>query len=328
MASAAAADRPAARRARPRQPGPVARTPPPRDRGLAVRAHRAPRVARRSTPPPERRARPDVGDLRSPPLTPPRPARREQVHRVPAIVAAISSWGLVADPATVTRQLTTLTAALPAEAATLLEDQMTAIASSDPGTLGTALALSVLLALWSASSGMAGLIEGINAAYDEVDRRAFPLKRGLALLLTLAGILRLLLALLAALGLATLYKLAPDRDQPRVRWVTWGATFATALWLLGSGAFTLYVDRAGTFGETYGAFAGIIILMLWLFLTAFVVLLGAEINAEVERQTVRDTTVGPPRPIGTRGAEAADTTPEQWATDHAEPPSRTRGGRA
>lgn len=264
----------------------------------------------------------------------------------PSIVALISIWGLVADPAEVTEQLENLTGALPSGAAELLNDQMTAVASGDNATLSTALIISVLLALWAASGGMAGLIEGINAAYDEVDRRKFPIKRGLALLLTFGAIIGLLVTigliavlpaalgelglgqagelavrigtwpLLAALamgGLALLYKFSPDRDQPQLRWTSWGAVVATVLWLLGSAGFTLYVENFGNFGETYGTFAGIIVLMLWLLLTAFVVLLGAEINAELERQTLRDSTVGDPEPIGRRGADAADTTPEQWA---------------
>jgi membrane protein len=263
----------------------------------------------------------------------------------PAIIAGISLWGLVADPATVTRQIETITDALPDDAASLIGDQMETVAGGESSTLGLALIVSILIALWSASGGMAGLIEGINAAYDEVDRRKFPVKRGLALLLTVGAIIALLVAvgliavlpallgvlglgqvgelavrigtwpLLGALaigGLALLYKVAPDRDDPQFRWTSWGAGVATLLWLLGSGAFTLYVENFGDFGATYGTFAGIIVLMLWLMLSSFIVLLGAEINAEMERQTHRDTTVGDPRPMGRRGADAADTTADDW----------------
>jgi membrane protein len=264
----------------------------------------------------------------------------------PSIVAAISIWSLVSDPQTITSQLQQLTGALPSGAGELLDNQMQQVAQSDPSTLSFALALSLLIALWSASGGMAGLIEGCNAAYDEVDERSFPIKRGLALLLTFAAIVGLfvaigliavlpaalgaiglgstaelvvriaiwpLLALLAIVALAVVYKVGPDRDQPRKRWVSWGAVVATVLWLIGSAGFTLYVENFGSFGETYGTFAGIIVLMLWLFLSAFIVLLGAELNAEIERQTVRDTPVGEPEPLGVRGADAADTTPEDVA---------------
>jgi membrane protein len=266
----------------------------------------------------------------------------------PAIIAAISIWGLVASPEQITQQLSGFLSALPEDAASLIEDQMTTVAQGDPGTLSVALILSIILALWSASGGTAGLMEGCNAAYNEVDQRKFPIKRGLALAFTLGaivfvavaiGLIAVLPAVLGGLGLgstaelviriaqwpllallvmgalATIYKYGPDRDQPQMRWVTWGAAIATVLWLLGSGAFTLYVENFGSFGETYGTFAGIIVLMLWLFLSAFVVLLGAEINAELERQTAYDTTVGEPAPIRTRGAVAADTTPDDYARD-------------
>ncbi|MEX1178527.1 MAG: YihY/virulence factor BrkB family protein [Nitriliruptor sp.] len=279
----------------------------------------------------------------------------------PAIIAGISIWGLVADPDTITGQIESLTAGLPESAASLLTDQMQNVANSDSSALGTALAISVLIALWSASGGMAGIIEGINAAYEEVDRRSFPLRRGLALLLTLGAIIGLLvtigliavlpsmldslglgragelavrigtwplLAVLAMGALALLYKVSPDRDDPETRWVTWGAVIATVLWLIGSGLFTLYVENFGSFGETYGTFAGIIVLMLWLFLSAFIVLLGAEINAESERQTARDTTVGEPLPMGRRDAVSADTTPDDWDPDRGITSEPSRSGSA
>jgi membrane protein len=266
----------------------------------------------------------------------------------PAIIAAISIWGLVASPQQITQQLAGFLNALPEDAAGLIEQQMTNVAASDPGTLSIALALSILIALWSASGGTAGLMEGCNAAYNEVDNRKFPLKRGIALAFTFGAIIFLavaialiavlpvilgglglgetgelvvriaqwpLLALLVVSALATIYKYGPDRDRPKMRWVSWGAGIATLLWLIGSAGFTLYVENFGNFDETYGTFGGIIVLMLWLFLSAFVVLLGAEINAELERQTARDTTIGVPEPIRTRGAVAADTTPDDYVAE-------------
>jgi membrane protein len=266
----------------------------------------------------------------------------------PAIIAAISIWGLVASPEQMTQQLAGFLNALPEDAAGLIEQQMTGVAAGDPGTLSIALALSILLALWSASGGTAGLMEGCNAAYNEVDHRKFPLKRGIALAFTLGAIVFLavavgliavlpvvlgglglgqtgelivrigqwpLLAAMVVAALAVVYKYGPDRDRPRMRWVSWGAAIATFLWLLGSAGFTLYVENFGNFDETYGTFGGIIVLMLWLFLSAFIVLLGAEINAEIERQTGRDSTEGAPEPIRTRGAVAADTTPDDYVAE-------------
>jgi membrane protein len=268
----------------------------------------------------------------------------------PAIVAAITIWGLIASPQEIARQLEGFTSALPRGAGELLNNQMQDVASRDSGTLSLALAISVALALWSASGGMAGLIEGCSAAYDEVDTRKFPIKRGIALLLTLGAIVFVLvtigliavlpgvldnlglgsaaelaiqigkwplLAVIVMAGLAVVYKYGPHRNPPQLRWASWGAVIATILWLIGSGLFTLYVNNFGKFGETYGSFAGIIVLMLWLLMTAFVVLLGAEINAEMERQTAADTTVGEPEPMGARGAEPADSTPEDFRSPRA-----------
>jgi membrane protein len=122
-----------------------------------------------------------------------------------------------------------------------------------------------------------------------------------------ASILRwLLLAALLIAGLAVLYRYAPDRDQPRWSWVSWGSGIATLLWVLASVGFSFYVSLFGNYNKTYGALAGIVILLFWLYLTAFVVLLGAELNAEMELQTARDTTAGPERPMGERDAHAAD----------------------
>lgn len=242
----------------------------------------------------------------------------------PTMMAAITIWGLVASEQEITEQLSGFTEALPDEAATLLEDQMSQVAAGGTGALSVALAISILLALWSASSGVAGLIEGCNAAYNEVDERGFVKKRGLALLFTLGAIVFLLLTLglivvlpgiLGAVGLGSaaslairiaqwpvlallvmgafsvVYKYGPDRHTPRFRWVSPGAAIATLLWLIGSALFTIYVENFGTFGETYGTFAGVIILMLWLLLSSFVILLGAEINAELEQESTEDTTV-------------------------------------
>jgi membrane protein len=126
-----------------------------------------------------------------------------------------------------------------------------------------------------------------------------------------------ILAAMFALALGVLYRVGPDRDAPRTRWVSWGAVVATLLWLLASGAFSIYADRFASF-DTYGSLAGVIVLMLWLQITAVVILLGAELNCELERQTVRDSTVGHPQARGQRDAHAADTvgpTAEQVRAD-------------
>jgi membrane protein len=115
-----------------------------------------------------------------------------------------------------------------------------------------------------------------------------------------------LLAVLFMIGLAVIYKVAPNRDNPKLRWVSWGAVVAAVLWLLGSAAFSFYVSNFGSYNKTYGALAGVIVLNLWLFLTMYCVLFGAEMNSEMEHQTRKDTTTGPDRPMGQRDAEKAD----------------------
>ena len=261
----------------------------------------------------------------------------------PALIAAITVWGLVSDPQQIQQTIGGFTGALPEGAATLLENQISQIASASDSALGWALAASLAGAVWSASSGTKGLMNAINAAYDEAETRGFLKVRGLALLLTVGGVFFGLLVLgliavlpgvLAALdlgstfervlgwarwpilaaalvgGLAVMYRSAPDRDRPEWSWLSWGAVVALVIWLLASAGFSWYVTSFGSFGETYGSIAGVIVLMLWFFLTAFAVLLGAELNAEMERQTNRDTTRGDPRPMGRRGASVADAGPQ------------------
>jgi membrane protein len=258
----------------------------------------------------------------------------------PAIIAVVTVYGMVADPAQIESQVQELAKGLPAGADELLTEQLSNAAGAADRALSIGLALSLLGVLWSASSGVQGLVKGLNLVYDERESRGFLKLRGLSLLLTLGAIVGavvavaliavfpgvvedlglgragelaasiarwIVLALLMLLALAVLYRYAPDRANPRWRWVSWGAVVALVLWLLGSVGFSYYVDNFGKYNQTYGALAAVIILLLWLFLSAFVVLLGAELDAETERQTARDTTTGPSRPLGERDAEVADT---------------------
>jgi len=257
----------------------------------------------------------------------------------PALIAALTLYGLVADPAQVTRQVEGLAGALPQQTQPLITEQLGAIAASSGGALGIGLVVSLLAALWSASSGTGNLMQAINIAYDEQETRGFVKLRGTALLLTLGAIVFVLLTLalvavvpplldalplgpvatvlaqvvrwgllvgVVIVALAVVYRVAPDRDAPRIRWVSTGALVAAVLWIAGSVAFSLYVNNFGSYNRTYGALAGVVVLLLWLYLTSYIVLLGAEINAESEKQTGRDTTRGRPVPMGERRAVAAD----------------------
>jgi membrane protein len=265
---------------------------------------------------------------------------------VPGLAAAISIYGLVSEPAQVESQLAGLLGNLPEEAQQLVTDQISRLASQSTGALTWGTFVAVGLALWAASSGMANLIEATNVAYDEEDDRSFLVKRGLALLFTVgaiavvfatvlcvsavgpwvsditgstaAGLVAQVVTWLLAgvafvLGLAVLYKVGPDRDDPELRWVSVGSIVATGLWLTASVLFRVYVANFASYHETYGSLAAVVILLFWLYITCFVVLLGAEINAELEHQTRVDTTVGADQPMGQRDAEMADTLGEPRA---------------
>jgi membrane protein len=261
----------------------------------------------------------------------------------PSLIAMISLYGLVASPDTVAGQVEDLSAQLPDSAAELIGDQLEAIATNSGSALTWGLVVSILAALWTASGGVGNMITAINLAYDEVETRTFVKLKGTALILTLGAIVfvlitfglvavvpvvldvlplgvvgtvlaqvlrwTMLLAVFAG-ALAVLYRIAPDRDAPKLRWVSLGSLLVTLVWALVSLGFSFYVDNFGSYDKTYGAIAGVIVLMLWLYLTCYLVLLGAEINSEAEHQTARDTTEGEPRPMGQRDAEVADSLPD------------------
>jgi membrane protein len=261
----------------------------------------------------------------------------------PALIALISLYGLVASPETVARQVEDISAQLPSDASRLIEQQLKSIVDNSSSALTFSLVVAILAAIWSASGGISNLMTAVNLAYDEVETRSFIKLKLTSLALTLGSIVfvivtfglvavvpkvfdalplgvvgtvlaqvvrwLLLLAVFAG-SLAVLYRVAPDRDAPRFRWVSLGAVIVTVLWALVSVGFSVYVDRFGSYDKTYGTIAGVIVLMLWLYLTCYLVLLGAEINAEAEHQTAQDTTEGEPRPMGERDAEVADTLPE------------------
>ena len=261
----------------------------------------------------------------------------------PALIALLSLYGLVATPETVARQVENLSAQLPDSAAQIIEEQLNAIVANSGSALTFGLIVSILAALWSASGGVGNLITAVNLAYDEVEARNFVKLKLMSLGLVLGSIVFVLItfgliaivpAVLGALplgvvgtilaqvvrwvlllavfagALAVLYRVAPDRDAPRFSWVSLGAVVVTVVWAIVSVGFSLYVDNFGSYDKTYGAIAGVIVLMLWLYLTCYLVLLGAEINSEAEHQTAHDTTTGEPKPMGVRDAKMADELPE------------------
>jgi membrane protein len=261
----------------------------------------------------------------------------------PALIAMISIYGLVASPETVARQVESFSAQLPKSAASLIGDQLTNITQNSGGALTFGLILSLLAALWSASGGVNNLITAVNLAYDEVETRGFVKLRATSLALTLGAIIFVLLtvglvavvpAVLNALplgvfgtilaqvirwvlllavmagSLSVVYRIAPDRDNPKLRWVSLGSVVVTIVWAVVSLLFSFYVNNFGSYDKTYGTIAGVIVLMLWLYITCYLILLGAEINSEAEHQTARDTTEGEPEPMGERNATMADELPD------------------
>ncbi len=257
----------------------------------------------------------------------------------PAIAAVVSIYGLVVTPAQVEQQMTEMANALPAEAYQLVSDILHRVAGKSGETLGWSLIVSILLSLWSSNKATSAVFEGVNIAYNESDDRGFIRKKALTLAFTLGGILTgiisaafvvgfpavidklnlpgtlqallafarwIVLAIIIYLVIAVTYKFAPHRASPKFLWINPGAISATVLWLGGSLLFTYYVNNFGSYDKAYGSIAAVVILLLWFYLTGFIIILGAEINSEIEHQTHADTTAGPDKPPGKRGAYYAD----------------------
>lgn len=258
----------------------------------------------------------------------------------PGITAAVAFAGTFLNPDMLVENSDEITAMLPEAARTIVMGQLRDVAEADSSTLSFAALFSLAIALYSASKAVANFISGLNVIYEEKETRNFFLVKALTILLTAFLIFGLLIAiivvaaipviaaifgdygiiddlvmflrwpflfLMGALGIAVLYRLGPNRRSARWRWLTPGAFIACALWVAGSFGFSLYVQSFGSYNETFGALGGVIILLTWLWLSAFIVLLGALLDAELEAQTRRDSTVGEDRPMGSRGAVKADT---------------------
>lgn len=256
----------------------------------------------------------------------------------PGMAALVSIYGLVADPGEIAAQLARLEA-LPAEARELLGGQLDEIASQANTSLGVAAIAGILGALWSANRGASALVRAINIAYDEEEGRGFLRLTALSFIFTVGAVGVAIVALTVVLGipaiikgiglgewasvlvstipwvvvllvwfgaLTVLYRYGPSRRDARWRWVTPGALLATVLWIGGSIGFSYYVANFGSYNETYGSVGAVVVLQMWFYLCAYVVMLGAELNSELEHQTAEDTTVGGEQPFGERGAYVAD----------------------
>jgi membrane protein len=258
----------------------------------------------------------------------------------PALAAFVSVYGLFADPATISSHVASLDGVLPEGGIQLIQDQLTAVASKQGGALTTGLLIALALAFWSANGGMKAIIEALNIAYEEDEKRSFLRLTLVSFAFTLGGMLVMVVMLTAvavvpaviavfnfgglgdlllrllrwpvllgtvAVGLAILYRFGPSRDPAEWRWVTWGSGLATLVWLAGSIGFTWYLENFADYNATYGTLGALVGFLLWIWISATIVIVGAELNAELEHQSAVDTTTGPDRPMGSRGAVVADT---------------------
>ena len=246
----------------------------------------------------------------------------------PTLVALVSLYCLVANPVDVTRNTQSLSGMLPSSTVQLIGDELHHLAVASSKSLGLGLIISIAIALWSGVRGMRGIMAALNIAYDQPERRGFIRLNAIALLLTVAAILGSLIALALVAGLpvvlsggstrgagrwigmvvewpvlivcsmgmlALIYRYGPDRSKPEWKWASPGVITATILWVIGSILFTVYIYHFGSYNRTYGSLGALLVLLTWMWLSAFVVLFGAEINREAERQTRQDTTAGPGR---------------------------------
>jgi membrane protein len=257
----------------------------------------------------------------------------------PAIGVFVSLYGLVADVSQVRGQLAQIADFLPSEVLSIVGAQMQHLAGGKPASLSAAFVISLLLSVWSANAGMKALFDGLNVAYDEVEKRNFFTRTLLTYGFTLATLLFLtlvtgmlvatprlvedvggtlavriwlplrwaLLLMIAASAFSMAYRFGPCRAHARWRWVSAGGMMAAILWLGGSLGFSWYVNNVAHYDVTYGSLGAVIGFMMWIWFSVMVVLIGAEFNAEIEHQTALDSTTGPPLPMGERGAAMADT---------------------
>ncbi len=258
----------------------------------------------------------------------------------PAITALVSCYGLFADASTISDNLQTLAMVLPAGSFQIVQDQIARVLAKGPASLGFTFLFGIALALWSANAGVKAVIDALNVVYDEREKRSFIKLNALSLAFTCGGIAALLLMvsavvafplamdriglaqdskllfslarwplvlLVVMVALGLLYRFGPSRPGARWEWLSIGTIAAAALWLVGSLLLSWYLSNFGNYDATYGSLGAAIGLMMWMWMSAIMVLCGAELNAEIEHQTAMDTTVGPGRPMGARGATMADT---------------------
>jgi len=257
----------------------------------------------------------------------------------PAVATIVSLYGLFADTSTIRDHLSLLAGILPGGVLELIGEQISLIIAQDSDTLSLAFVVGFLVALWSANSGVAALFDALNVVYGEKEKRSllrfytttFLITLGMAgivilaisavvatpVVLTFMGFVtpagRLLsilrwptLLVVVFAWLAVIYRYGPSRQDAKWGWVTWGSAMAAMLWLAASMLFSWYVANFDSYNKTYGSLGAGVGFMIWIWLSVVIVLLGAALNAEMEHQTAKDSTEGPSKPLGSRGANMAD----------------------
>ncbi len=257
----------------------------------------------------------------------------------PGLAGLISLYGLFADSTTVAQHLNSLDGILPEGGMQILRDQLEQLTSQPPQKLGFATLASLAISLWSANGGIKAMFEGLNAVYEENEKRSFIKLNAISLALTLAAVAFVIASLLtitvvpkllsfldlsgiseivnyarwpvllvvSSLMIAVVYRFGPSREQPQWRWISPGSIFAAVTWIAASLLFSWYTAHFGSYNKTYGSLGAAVGFMTWIWISTMVILIGAKINAELEHQTVADTTAGTPAPRGERGARMADT---------------------
>ncbi|ORE96054.1 putative ribonuclease BN [Stappia sp. 22II-S9-Z10] len=261
----------------------------------------------------------------------------------PGLAAFVALYGLVFDVSQVHDHVAALSGVLPTDAVGLITEQLSRLASQRDGALGIGFVVGLLVALWSANAGVKGLFSALNVVYGETEKRGFFKLTLVSLVFTLAAIVgaavllgaivvvpavmgvlglasageRLIalarwpvLFVVLMMGLSLLFRYGASRRPPRLRWVIWGSALTALLWVVASAAFSFYLSHFANYNATYGSLGAIIGFMMWLYVSLMILLLGAELNAEVEHQLITDTTVGPIKPMGERRAVVADKLPE------------------
>ena len=258
----------------------------------------------------------------------------------PAITALVSAYGLFFNTSAITNNLSLLNDIVPDNVLSIVHEQANRIASNSGRTLSIGIVVGIVASLWSAMSGVKAIIDALNVIYEQNESRSFIKLNLVALVFTVGGLATFLLAIAAIVvmplilspiglgsltgtltriarwpvllivllfGLAVLYRYGPDRRAARWQWVTVGSIFAAVTWIIASFLFSWYLASFANYNATYGSLGAVIGLMIWLWISTIVVLLGAELNAEIEHQTARDSTIGAEKPLGARGAVMADT---------------------